>query len=69
VKGLYLTRKFDQAIKKSKINDVVEYLIWVFIKRTLTGKLAVDGRNFIHCVQFEVNVTKKIRPFSELSYF
>ena len=48
--------KFDQGLKKSK--SVVEYLIWVSIKRTLTGKLAVDGQNFIYCVQFEENVKK-----------
>ena len=28
-----------------------EYLIWVSIKRTLTGKLAVDGQNLIYCVR------------------
>ena len=49
-------RKYDPAIKKSKFNFVVEYPIWVSIKRTLTGKLAVGGRNFIYCAQFEENV-------------
>ena len=32
---------YDQAIKKSKFNLVVEYLIWVSINRTLSGKLEV----------------------------
>ena len=32
--------------------------IWVSIKRTLTGKLAVDGQNLIYCVRFEENVQK-----------
>ena len=45
-------RKYDPAIKKSKLNFVVEYPIWVSIKRTLTGKLAVGGRNFIDQVIF-----------------
>ena len=30
---------YDQAIKKSKFNFVVEWPIWVSIKRTFTGKL------------------------------
>ena len=37
---------------------VAEYPIWVFIKRTLTGRLAVNGQNFICCVRFEENVQK-----------
>ena len=32
--------------------------MWVFIKRTVTGKLAVDGQNFIYCPQFIENVQK-----------
>ena len=51
-------RKYDQAIKKSKLNFVIEYPIWVSIKRTLMGKLAVAGQNFIYFVQFQENVQK-----------
>ena len=47
--------KFHRAIKKSKFNLVVEYPIWVSIKRTLAGKLAVGGWNFIYCAQFGEN--------------
>ena len=31
----------------SKFNFVAEYPTWASIKRTLTGKLVVDGQNFI----------------------
>ena len=37
---------------------IVDYPIWVSIKRTFTGKLAVDGQNFIYCPQFIENVQK-----------
>ena len=50
--------KSYQAVEKSKFNLVVEYPAWVYIKRTLTGKLAVGGRNFIYCAQFGENVQK-----------
>ena len=36
--------------KKSKFNFVIEYLEWVSIRRTLTGKLAVDGQNINYFV-------------------
>ena len=54
-------------IKKSKSNFVLEYPIWVSIKKTLTGKLAVDGQNFIYCVRFQENV-KKPKNQSVLRY-
>ena len=44
--------------KYGNFNFVVEYPIWVSIKRTLTGKLAVGGQNFIYCVQLKENVQK-----------
>ena len=50
--------KFDQAIKKSKFNFVVENPTWVSIKRYLTGKLEVDGQNIYYFVQLEENVQK-----------
>ena len=46
--------KSDQALKKSKSDFVAEYPIWVSIKRTLTGKLVVDGQNLIYCVQLKL---------------
>ena len=49
-------RKYDPAIKKSKFNFVVEYPIWVSIKTTLTGKLAVDGPNINYFVRLPVKV-------------
>ena len=53
-----MQKLYDLAITKSKFNFVEEYLIWVSIKRTLTGKLAVDGQNLIYCAQFGENVQK-----------
>ena len=50
--------KSDQTLKKSKSDFVTEYPIWVSIKRTLTGKLALDGQNLISCFRFEENVQK-----------
>ena len=49
---------YERAIKKSKFNFVVEYPIWVSIKRTLTGKLAVDGQKINYFVRLEENVQK-----------
>ena len=37
-------------------NFVVEYPIWVSIKRTLTGKLSVDGQNTNYFVRLKENV-------------
>ena len=51
----------EMAFKMAKYGHfeyVVEYPIWVSIKRTLTGKLVVDGQNFIYCPQFQENVQK-----------
>ena len=44
---------------------VVEYLIWVSIKRYLTGKLALACQNWIYCIRFKENVQKppKIAEF------
>ena len=50
--------KMANRSKYGNFNFVVEYPIWVSIKRTLTGKLAVDGQNFIYCPQFIENVQK-----------
>ena len=50
--------KMANRSKYGNINFVVEYPIWVSIKRTLTGKLAVGGQKFINCVQLKENVQK-----------
>ena len=47
--------KMANKSKYSNFNDVVEYPIWVSIKRTWTGKLAVDGQNIIYCPHSEGN--------------
>ena len=50
--------KMANRSKYGNFNFVVEYPTWVSIKRTLTGKLAVDGQNYIYCAQFKENVQK-----------
>ena len=61
--------KMANKSKYGNFNFVVEYPIWVSIKRTLTGKLAVGGQNFIYCVQFQKRPkTLKIRAFSDITY-
>ena len=54
-------KKYDPANKKSKFNFVVEYPIWVSIKRTLTGKLALAGENLIYCICLKENAPKPLR--------
>ena len=56
-------QKYDPAIQKSKFNFVVEYTIWVSIKRTLTGKSVVDGQNINYFDQLEENIQKPYRVF------
>ena len=48
--------KITKRSKYGNFNFVVEYPIWVSIKRTLTGKLAVDGQNLIYGDRFEEKV-------------
>ena len=50
--------KMANRSKYGNFNFVVEYPIWVSIKKTLTGKLAVDGQNSTYCVQFQEKVQK-----------
>ena len=53
-----MTFKMAMMAKYCHFEYLVEYPIWVSIKRTLTGKLAVDGQNLIYCPQFIKNVQK-----------
>ena len=48
--------KIAKRSKYGNFNFVVEYPIWMSIKKTLTGKLAVDGQNFIYIVQLKENI-------------
>ena len=50
--------KMANRSKYDNFNFVVEYPLWVSIKRTLTGMLAVSGRKFIYCAQFGENIQK-----------
>ena len=44
--------------KNGHFDYLVEYPIWVSIKRTLTGKLALASQNLIYCIRFEENIQK-----------
>ena len=57
--------KIAKRSKYGNFNFVVEYPIWVSIKRTLTGKLALAGQNLIYCIRLKENVQKppKIAEF------
>ena len=50
--------KIANRSKYGNLNFVVDYPIWVSIKKTLTGKLAIAGQNVIYCIHFEENVQK-----------
>ena len=39
---------------------LVEYPIWVSIKRTLTGKLVLAGQNLIYCICLRENVQQTV---------
>ena len=47
-----------KSSKYGNFNFVVEYPIWVYIKRTLTGKLVLAGQNLIYCIRLKENVQK-----------
>ena len=50
--------KIAKRFKYGNFNFVVEYPIWVSIKITLTGKLAVDGQNINKFVQNPSKITE-----------
>ena len=54
-----------RAIKKLKSDFAAEYPIWMYIKRYLTGKLALACQNEIYCIRLKENVQKpsKIAEF------
>ena len=45
--------KMVKMAKYGHFEYVVEYPIWVSIKKTLTGKSAIDGQILIYCIRFE----------------
>ena len=53
--------KIAKRSKYGNFNFVVEYPIWVSIKRTLTGKLALAGQNLIYCICLKENVQKPLK--------
>ena len=50
--------KMVKMAKYGHFDYVVEYLIWVSIKRYWMGKLALACQNWIHCIRFVENVQK-----------
>ena len=56
--------KIAKRSRYGNFNFVVEQPIWVSIKRTLTGKLAVDCQNFTYCVQFQEKVQKPLKQLN-----
>ena len=57
--------KMVEMAKYGHFEYVVEYPIWVSIKRYLTGKLALACRNWIYFIRLKENVKKppKIAEF------
>ena len=53
--------KIGKRSKFGNLNFVVEYPIWVSMKRTLTGNLVVDGQNMIYCIRFKENIQKPLK--------
>ena len=53
--------KMANRSKYVNFDFIVEYPIWVTIKRTLTGKLAVYCQNLIYSDRFEENVQKHLK--------
>ena len=53
-----IASKMVKMAKYGHFEYVVEYPIWVSIKRYWTGKLALASQNWIYCIRFVVNVQK-----------
>ena len=53
--------KIAKRSKYGNFNFVVEYPIWVSIKRTLTGKLALAYQNWNYCIRFSENAQKPLK--------
>ena len=63
--------KMVKMAKYGHFDYVVEYLIWVSIKRYWTGKLAQAYQNWIYCIRLKENIQKppKIAVFQKRSVF
>ena len=48
-----MASKMAIIAKYGHFEYVVDYPIWVSIKKTLTGKSAIDGQILIYCIRFE----------------
>ena len=68
-----MASKMSKMAKYRHFEYVVEYPIWVSIKRYWTGKLALACQNWIYCIRLKENVQKpsktecfRIQLFSEV---
>ena len=53
-----MASKMVKMAKFGHFEYVVEYPIWVSIKRYWTGKLALASQNWIYCIRLKENVNK-----------
>ena len=53
-----MATKMANIDKYGHFEYIVEYPIWVSIKKTSTGKLVLDGQNLIYCLRLKENVKK-----------
>ena len=66
-----MASKKSRMAKNGNFEYLIEYPIWVSIKKTLTGKLVLDGLNLINCIGFKENIQKLMifAHFQELTFF
>ena len=50
--------KKARMAKYGNFEYLIEFHIWVYFKKTLTGKLVLDGLNLINCIEFKEKVQK-----------
>ena len=60
---------FGEDLNRFKSDFVVEYPIWVSIKKTLMGKLAIDGQNLIYFENVQKPLKKLIPGNVQISSF
>ena len=60
-----MASKMANMAKYGHFEYLIEYPIWVSIKRTLKGKLLLAFQNWIYCIRLKENVQKppKIAEF------
>ena len=61
--------KMVKIAKYGHFGYVVEYPIWVSIKRSLAGKLALACQNWVYCIRLKENVQKRPKIFGHFDHF